>query len=172
MGTAIALPAGITTVSFSVGEDKMENNRQYSPDEVTAIVANALRRRRDRDAISHDELLETAAELGIPRHEVEEAAKHLATERDMELARGKWKAKERREFRNHLVSYIIVNAFLFIIDHMVSGGVWYYWSVVGWGIGLAFHAYGTYFPDPDEMETGAKKILAAEKFGISDWKKG
>ena len=68
----------------------MGTEKRYTPEEVTAVVAGALRRHHDRDAISHEELLETAAELGIPRHEVEEAARHLATERDMEEARRKW----------------------------------------------------------------------------------
>ncbi len=141
----------------------MGKERFYSPEEVTAIVANALRRHRDSEAISHDVLLETAAELGIPRHEVEEAARHLATERDMELAARKWLARQRREFHNHLVSYGIVNAFLMVVDFTMSGGVWFYWCLGGWGIGLAFHAYSTFFPDPEEVEKGARKILAKER---------
>jgi len=141
----------------------MGNERYYSPEEVTAIVANALRRHRDRDAISHDVLLETAAELGIPRHEVEEAARHLASEHDMELARKKWLTRQRREFHNHLVSYVIVNGFLMALDFALSGGVWFYWCLGSWGIGLAFHAYSTFFPDPEEVEKGARKLLARER---------
>lgn len=141
----------------------MGSERHYTPEEVTAIVASALRRHRDSEAISHDVLLETAAELGIPRHAIEEAARHLASERDMDLARKKWLSRQRREFHNHLVSYIIVNVFLMLIDISLSGGVWFYWCLGFWGIGLAFHTYSTFFPDPEEVEKGARKILAKER---------
>lgn len=141
----------------------MGSERHYMPEEVTAIVASALRRHRDSEAISHEVLLETAAELGIPRDAIEEAARHLSTERDMELARRKWLTRQRREFHNHLVSYVIVNAFLTAVDFAFSGGVWFYLCLGGWGIGLAFHAYSTFFPDPEEVEKGARKILAKER---------
>ncbi len=141
----------------------MSEDKHYTPEEVTAIVANALRRHRDREAISYDELLETGSELGIPRRELEEAARHLSSERDMELARKTWLARQRRDFRHHLASFVIVNAFLMLIDFTTSGGHWFYFPLLGWGMGLAFHAYSAFFPDPEEIEKGARKILAKER---------
>ena len=140
-----------------------EEKRTYTPDEVTAIVASALRRQRSKDHVPLDDLVEIAAELGVSRGAVEEAAKHLTTERDMEFAREQWMARQKREFRDHAVSYVIVNTFLIIIDFTISGGVWWYWPVLGWGIGLAFHAYGTFFPDPEEVEKGARTLITKGK---------
>ena len=60
-------------------------------------------------------------------------------------------ARKRVEFRNHLVSYIIVNTFLWCIwffgnDHESHGMVpWPVWSTLGWGVGLAFSYYKAYY---------------------------
>ncbi|MDX9971674.1 MAG: 2TM domain-containing protein [FCB group bacterium] len=141
----------------------MGQDKRYTPDEVTAIVANALRRQRDRVDISHEELLETAAELGIPPGEVEEAARHLSTERDMEWARDKWLERERAGWRWHVVSFVVVNTFLMAVDLMTGHGTWFMWPLLGWGMGLAFHTYAIFFPDPDQMDKGALEILAAKQ---------
>jgi fatty acid desaturase len=54
-------------------------------------------------------------------------------------------------FRQHLLFYLIVNFFLFIvwlvIALVVGGGAWFPWFVfplAGWGIGIILHAYETY----------------------------
>ena len=59
------------------------------------------------------------------------------------------KAKERVEekmgFISHLAAYIIVNAFLFFIDYRTDRVIdWAYWPLIGWGIGLLFHALYTF----------------------------
>lgn len=142
----------------------MGTERTYSPDEVTAIVSSALRRHREREAISLDELREIGAELGIPPQDLAEAARHLATERDMEQARKKWLARQRMDLRQHVVSYIIVNGFLFFVNLVSSPHHWwFYWSLLGWGMGLAFHVHSTLYPDPREVDKGARKILAKER---------
>lgn len=136
-----------------------EKERTYTPDEVTAIVASALRRQRNKDRVPLDDLVEIAAELGVSRGAVEAAARHLATERDMEYARELWRTRQKRGFRDHLVSYGIVNVFLIILDLTISGGVWWYFAFLGWGIGLAFHAYSTFFPSPEQVEEGARQLI-------------
>lgn len=140
----------------------MGKERRYTPEEVTAVVSSALRRHRESEDISHEELLETGAELGIPRHALEQAASHLATERDMERAKEKWLAGKRRGWRSHIAAFAIVNGFLFLVDLITTGGVWFYWCLLGWGMGLAFHTYFTFFPDPDQVDRGARWILTQE----------
>jgi 2TM domain len=59
------------------------------------------------------------------------------------------RVKEKREFRQHLVSYVIVNAALIGIWAVTSrGSFWPGWVLGGWGIGLAFHAWNTFFSRP------------------------
>ena len=50
--------------------------------------------------------------------------------------------KERRDFYWHLVTYVIINAFMVFIWAMGPRvGFWPVWVMVPWGIGLAFHAW-------------------------------
>ncbi len=52
-------------------------------------------------------------------------------------------------FHRHLASYIIINTFIILIWVIVglTSKTWWPWFVfplIGWGIGLAFHAFNTY----------------------------
>ncbi len=57
--------------------------------------------------------------------------------------------KDKRDFRNHVAAYVIVNSMLVVIWALSSGGYfWPIWPIVGWGIGLAFNAWAVYFQRP------------------------
>jgi 2TM domain-containing protein len=61
--------------------------------------------------------------------------------------------KKKREFRNHLLAYVLVNSFLWLIWGIVYavGGTSFPWPVfpmAGWGIGLFFHAWDVYRTKP------------------------
>ncbi len=44
-------------------------------------------------------------------------------------------------FQVHLTVYIAVNILLFVIDLMTSPGkTWFFWPLIGWGIGIIGHA--------------------------------
>jgi 2TM domain-containing protein len=63
--------------------------------------------------------------------------------------------RKRRDFRTHLTAYVLVN-FLLISVWLVVGitaGAWFPWPIfplLGWGIGLAFHARAVYESPIDE----------------------
>jgi uncharacterized integral membrane protein len=43
-------------------------------------------------------------------------------------------------FYAHLVSYILVNLLLFLINIMTTPDIlWFYWPLFGWGIGIVMH---------------------------------
>ncbi len=54
--------------------------------------------------------------------------------------------KKKREFRAHLVAYVLVNGFLVVLWAITSpdGLFWPVFPLLGWGIGLAFHAIDTF----------------------------
>jgi 2TM domain len=53
--------------------------------------------------------------------------------------------KRKREFTQHLVSYVVVNAVLVGIWALSGAGYfWPVWVIGGWGIGLAIHAWDTF----------------------------
>lgn len=57
--------------------------------------------------------------------------------------------KARREFGQHVVSYVVVNAFLVGVWFVTGAGYfWPVWIIGGWGIGLVLHAYTVFFQKP------------------------
>ena len=63
------------------------------------------------------------------------------------------RVKAKREFKNHLAVYLIVNALLVVIWAMSGAGYfWPIWSIAGWGVGLAFNAWSAYFEKPISEE--------------------
>ena len=56
---------------------------------------------------------------------------------------------DKRAFRNHVFVYCAVNALLVVIwDASGAGYFWPIWSIGGWGIGLAAHAWNVYGQKP------------------------
>jgi ABC-type uncharacterized transport system fused permease/ATPase subunit len=48
-------------------------------------------------------------------------------------------------FYTHAAIYVVVNFLLIIINLTTSSQyLWFKWPLIGWGIGLGFHALGTY----------------------------
>ena len=45
----------------------------------------------------------------------------------------------------HLTTFIVVNAFLVTLNLLTSpDSLWFYWVLLGWGIGLVAHALQVY----------------------------
>ena len=64
-----------------------------------------------------------------------------------------YQAKKRVEdikgFYGNLIAYIIFNGFFLVLNLLTSPNeLWFYWPLMGWGIGVLFHAMKVfnYFP--------------------------
>jgi hypothetical protein len=60
---------------------------------------------------------------------------------------------KKREFNAHLVAYILINLVVWSIWGVIfaASGVWFPWPAfvtLGWGVGLAFHAWDVYGRKP------------------------
>ena len=82
-----------------------------------------------------------------------------------------WEIAQRRvSFKYHLVTYIIINAFLWIVWAM-SGSKndhndlpWAIWPTLGWGLGLFFHFLGAFvFPKQNAVEKEYEKLMRDKK---------
>ena len=49
-----------------------------------------------------------------------------------------------RTFYSHFAIYTAVIVMLLFIDLASGGGLWFYWPLMGWGIGIAVHAIVTF----------------------------
>lgn len=68
--------------------------------------------------------------------------------------RAKKRVEEMKSFYTHLFVYIAVNVGLFLINIITSpGALWFLWVLIGWGIGLAVHAFNVF---------GTEKILGKD----------
>lgn len=55
--------------------------------------------------------------------------------------RAKARVEAKLGFLFHLLSYVVVSALLYYINISTSSDyLWYKWPVLGWGIGVLFHA--------------------------------
>ena len=133
--------------------------RRYSPEEVNAILRRAVEKQAPTAGqVTHDELVETARELGIDPSQLEAAAAEQMTVGVYDAAREEWKVQRKQKFFQHLRSYLIVNAFLAILS-ISAGEAWFLWPLLGWGIGLAFDVSDAFWPKEKQIDRGAKAVL-------------
>ena len=82
--------------------------------------------------------------------------------RDKEL----WEiAQKRASFKTHLMTYILINIFLWILwaitgaERNHSGVPWPLWATLGWGIGIISHYMGAYvYPKSNSVEREYEKL--------------
>jgi uncharacterized membrane protein len=85
---------------------------------------------------------------------------HEQTLRDQALDR----IKKKREFGAHLVAYLLFNGFLVVIWAVT--GAHFFWPVfpiLGWGIGLVFHAMDAYARPVPTEERIRREMEAIER---------
>jgi hypothetical protein len=59
--------------------------------------------------------------------------------------------RKRRELAGHLLAYLTVNTFLVVIWYLTGAGFfWPAFPMLGWGIGVIFHAWDVLWPQPSE----------------------
>jgi hypothetical protein len=55
------------------------------------------------------------------------------------------RADAKLAFRGHLTAYLVINAGLVALNLLTSPDtLWFYWPMLGWGIGLVAHGVTTY----------------------------
>lgn len=82
--------------------------------------------------------------------------------------KAKKRVEELKSFYTHLFIYIAVNIGLFLIDIITSpGALWFYWPLIGWGIGVAIHGLNVFGTEKllgkNWEEKKIKEIMEKEK---------
>ena len=125
--------------------------RQYTTGDVNRIIRRALKI-DTAESISHNELLETAQELGIDASKIEEAVKLEAAAMEKEKLRNAYITRNRSLFNKRLWIFGVLNAGLFLINLLTPGHWWFQWVLLGTGISLAVRFRKTYFPTDDQID--------------------
>lgn len=72
--------------------------------------------------------------------------------------------KAKRDFRNHVAVFVVINLMLVAIWALAGGGYfWPAWSIFGWGIGLAFHGYSAYVENRPISEDEIRRELDRDR---------
>jgi hypothetical protein len=139
----------------------MRDNR-YTEEEVSRLIKRALKSGEQGDTISHDELMDIAEKSGVSPDALNSVLEDEESSYELEEAKVRWLKRHRADFHNHLRSYAIVNGILIMMNLFTTGFrgyFWVLWPIMGWGIGLLFHASDTYFVSEERIEKGARKLL-------------
>ena len=74
--------------------------------------------------------------------------------------------KAKRDFRTNVFSYVIINALLVVIWAATGAGYfWPIWVIIGWGIGIIFHAWTVFGQKPiteDDVQREMKRNEGAD----------
>jgi hypothetical protein len=79
--------------------------------------------------------------------------------------KAKKRVDELRGFYEHLITYVVVNIMLVIINLVTSSDtLWFYWVTIFWGIGVICHAISVYGkPGKNWEEKKIKEIMEKER---------
>lgn len=147
------------------------SKRTYTQEEVNEILKRAMKQQTlQKQELTHEELVEVANEVGIDRAAVESATAEIVETRADELARQEQVselAAERSRLFNGFVSalffYLVICGALFFIDTKFTGGTWYYWPALGWGIALVFRLHAVIFPHRSLQRRKARELKRARR---------
>jgi len=136
--------------------------QHFSEEQANAILRKAIERQPLGDEMSRQQLEAVASELGISPAALAEAEAAWEAEQQETGLRTAFDAERRSTFWPHLTAFLIVNVFLLFINLLTSPGfLWVLFPVLGWGMGLAFHAVETFRSGP-EVEKEYRRWLAEQ----------
>ncbi|MBN1572116.1 MAG: 2TM domain-containing protein [Deltaproteobacteria bacterium] len=84
--------------------------------------------------------------------------------KDEAYIRAEKRVRAKIGFYYHLTSYLIVNLTLVFIWYFTGAGYqWFWWPMMGWGIGLLFHAANLFLSKSTFMDRMIQRELKREK---------
>lgn len=126
-----------------------KNLHTYTKEEVASILTRALDSQHEGGRISHDELLETAREIGMTTLEIEAAVADEVRARAARMVIEEEQQHAVRRFLKHLITFVVTSVLVVVIDVRTTGGAWWYFAVAGWGLAVAVHAARAFLPKKD-----------------------
>lgn len=86
----------------------------------------------------------------------------------------KKKVEDIKGFYGNLIAYIIFNGFFLVLNLLTSPNeLWFYWPLLGWGVGVLFHGMKVFnyspFLSKDWEARKMKEFMEQEKRNTSNW---
>lgn len=86
--------------------------------------------------------------------------KEKENDEDLSYERAQKRVKELKSFYGNLISYCIIIPFLIILNLITSPrNIWFYWPMLGWGIGLVAHGMSVFAIGKGWEEKKIREIL-------------
>jgi hypothetical protein len=127
--------------------------RFYDEDEAEQILKLASKKMGGIGSVPREQLLQTAAELGISLDMLAEAEEEYRHAQTLQREQREFDAYRRREFISHLGFFAFINAMLMLIDYKSDAHLgWSFWPLGLWGIGLIAQLWSTFTKSGDEYE--------------------
>lgn len=77
-----------------------------------------------------------------------------------EYIKAKKRVVEIKAFRSNLLAYCLIIPFLIVVNYMTYWEYkWFWFTAIGWGIGVAIHAYMTFGISSDWEERKIKEFM-------------
>jgi serine/threonine protein kinase len=138
---------------------------RYSTQELGQAIALALERKAKAEATGgkydYDDLKAAANEVGIDEKDLREALASLRPAlppAPVKVSDRRLRAKQK--LQRHAAMWGAFSVFFFLLDMVTAGGEFFFFPVLGWGVGLAVHAIRYYFPvDPTPEEEAIQQSL-------------
>ncbi|MBL8004085.1 MAG: 2TM domain-containing protein [Candidatus Kapabacteria bacterium] len=147
-----------------------DHSMKFSHEQMQDILRLAMNKLplKEGGQYTYEEIVMTAAELGISIEQIELALEEYAAVSEYDEAKEQYLEEKKDSFRGFARTYGIVNALLFILDVAIINGFtgwdWSYYVMFGMGFPLAFKYMEAFFPKKKDIENGARKL-------VEKWKK-
>lgn len=130
----------------------------YRQDEVQQILHIAIARQASTGELTRSQLVEIAEEMGISLAELHEAETEWLKQRRVDQERYLFDQYRRTRFRHRVTRYVIVNAFLIVLNVVMAGQVsWAWYPLIGWGLAVALGGWRTFQRQGDPYENAFAK---------------
>ncbi len=140
-------------------------HREYTSEEAASIITRVLERQNGEGGrISHDELLETARDIGVTTLELEESVVEATKLRAEQIVRDEQRQRALRRLLRHVVAFVVLGPLCFVLAVRVTGGNWYFWVLLAWGVGVVAHAVRVLVPSEVDRNLAARD--AGQKQGV------
>jgi hypothetical protein len=134
----------------------------YTRAEADEILRRALAEQAD-GGISHDDLVAAAREVGIPEAAIEAAASQLGEHVEIERRVGLLRQRKQRAFFRHVLTFVIVNAGVFMFDWLDAGAWFFQFPLLVWSVILMLFGVMQLAPNPEGLARRAERELEKER---------